>query len=378
MAKVSKSVREKRKDFAKTKLKVGKSKQLPANHTDTTFRTKAVVLPKQSVTQEATVKEARSISHYLALLSHKSGDIRRDALQQLTAHLTAHPPHLSTIITPILQAISPLIIDDTSSVRAALLELFRSVLRKLPGRVLNAHTDHLLLYISSAMTHISPSIRADSTRFLEWSIAHMSAAETIVTKQFEKFLNNFSTLLGWTGQNTMLSNGKALANHLNVFSILLAQALNAAPGQAQEVTEFVVPFMLDQDFYIAHRGTDRLNQSCQTLDLFHRDTPGQGADVTNFDLLAPHMTGLAQYLSNKFTDSANADGQLCLPVLKVVSTLFLCPQAQTSKPIASVVAKIARSFDNLQESAGSSMPQGLIGEWRVIQDYCPGGEDDDA
>lgn len=41
--------KEKQKDFAKAKLKVGKTAQKPDNYTDTSFKSKTISLPNQSI-----------------------------------------------------------------------------------------------------------------------------------------------------------------------------------------------------------------------------------------------------------------------------------------------------------------------------------------
>ena len=371
MAKVSKSVREKRKDFAKTKLKVGKSRQAPANQTDTSFRSKSVVLPKQSVTQESTVKEAQTLQHHIALLSHKSGETRKDALQQLISYLVANPPKASITVTPLMAALSPMIIDDTTSVRRVLLELFVKILANLPATTLNAHSNLLLLYISSAMSHISPSIRADSTRFLKWAMAYTNATQVIITNQLQKFMKLFSTLLGWNGQSSSIGSSKALSIHLDVFNTLISMSLMEPPVEVVPATEYIVPLRRDEDCFIPHRTTRILLQSRQPLNLFSIDFDLVNPDSTNYDIIEPYIGVILNFLSNKFTDSSNADGALCLPILVLLHTMILHEQVKTRKDLKMTTQTIAKSMDDLLEQNSRSAISGLVGEWRQVQAALP-------
>ncbi|CCG82088.1 Pre-rRNA-processing protein ipi1 [Taphrina deformans PYCC 5710] len=367
MAKISKSVREKRKDFAKTKLKVGKSRQLPANHTDTSFRSKAVVLPKQSVTQEANVKELQTLSHLLALLSHKSGDTRKDALQQLTAHLAANPPRLSTIVTPVMKALCPLIIDDTTSVRKQLLEILNSVLSKLPRQTLNTHVRLLLLYVSSAMTHISPSIRADSTKYLDWTMKNSNAVEIIIADQLPQYMNTFATLFGWIRPSNGIGNNRVLSFHLSCFHYFLNAVLHEDATVVPDVLELTIPLSYGKDIFIPHRATQYMIQNCQALNLFSFTT-SNSADASNFDSIEPHMQPLLKYMSDKFIDSVNGDRSLCTPILHIMKTLVSSPLIRHSDDCKATLRTIGRGIDNIDESVGRGFVQGVIGEWRLIKE----------
>ncbi|KAI9744343.1 MAG: rRNA processing protein, partial [Chaenotheca gracillima] len=68
MGSSAKKKKEKRKDFQKPKLKVGKAKPKAANFTDTSFRSKGIVLKQQSLSTVAPTFQAQ-FSHHLSLLS---------------------------------------------------------------------------------------------------------------------------------------------------------------------------------------------------------------------------------------------------------------------------------------------------------------------
>ncbi|KAG0637437.1 Rix1 complex component [Tuber brumale] len=169
----AKRKREKQKDFQKPKLKVGKAKAKADNFTNTSFKSKAITLATQSLHTSAP-STTYLFTHHLSLLTHHSATTRKESLSYLKTHLPAarsatasttpnaicNLPTTSSLVSSLL----PLILDPSTSVRAQLLAL----LTLLPHTHLTLHTRKILLFVNSAMTHISSDIRADSTKFLDW------------------------------------------------------------------------------------------------------------------------------------------------------------------------------------------------------------------
>jgi Rix1 complex component involved in 60S ribosome maturation len=90
----------------------------------------------------------------------------------------------------------PLILDTSSSVRSELINLLRDLFPTLISKEpLQAHIPMLALYIQSAMTHIRPDIRKDSTKFLTW-LLNIGALQ-IVRGSWSKLVSSFAGLLGW-------------------------------------------------------------------------------------------------------------------------------------------------------------------------------------
>ncbi|KZZ96372.1 hypothetical protein AAP_01145 [Ascosphaera apis ARSEF 7405] len=67
---------EKKKDFQKQKLKVGKTKPKPSNYTDTSFKAKSIVLNQQSLSTSAPSFNAQ-FAHSVSLLGSKSDTQRQ-------------------------------------------------------------------------------------------------------------------------------------------------------------------------------------------------------------------------------------------------------------------------------------------------------------
>ncbi|CAA7266517.1 unnamed protein product [Cyclocybe aegerita] len=121
MPKSAKKRKEKVADFSKAKLKLGKGKTLANNAIDTTFKARSIVLPSQSIavekdTSEPITKRQLTFNDLLSHLKHYNAGTRKGMV---------------------------------------------SVENLIP------HSPLLLLYTTSAQTHIFPEIRIDAIRFLD-------------------------------------------------------------------------------------------------------------------------------------------------------------------------------------------------------------------
>ncbi|RMZ90228.1 hypothetical protein DV736_g2537, partial [Chaetothyriales sp. CBS 134916] len=127
MTSSAKKKRERKKDFQKPKLKVGKAKPKAVNHTDTNFRAKAIVL-NQQLSVDAPSASAQ-FSHHVSLLSSKSENQRRESLVFLAACLDSAKTTaaLPLTISAFLEKLCPLILDGSNGVRSQLLKLFQTI-----------------------------------------------------------------------------------------------------------------------------------------------------------------------------------------------------------------------------------------------------------
>ncbi|KAL7273733.1 rRNA processing protein [Rhizina undulata] len=208
MGSSNKKKKEKAKDFAKPKLKVGKTKPKAANFTDTSFKSKGIVLASQSLHASAPTT-SYLFAHHLSLLKHHSASTRKESLSYLTTHLPAAlsspqaqlPPSSTTASAAIpttatlIPTIVPLILDSASSVRTQLLTL----LKTLPEDQVKMHAGKIMLYVNSAMTHISEDVRGDSTKFLSW-ILSLAPEEVFRGGGWGKGLWGLVGVLGWGGR----------------------------------------------------------------------------------------------------------------------------------------------------------------------------------
>ncbi|KAI5858004.1 putative rRNA processing protein Ipi1 [Tricharina praecox] len=221
MTSSNKKKRAKIADFKKQKLRVGKTPAQSANFTPTSFRTKAIVLASQNV--HHVVDITAQFQHHVTLLSHHTPATRKDSLHYLSLHLPSSPLP-SAILLPKL---APLIQDPSSSVRAALL----SLLTTLPARDARLHLPPILLHIWSAISHIQPDVRADSTGFLQWAL-RAAPRETLAHGGWEKGLIMFVGLMGFGDASVAAGSkgAKAVLRHLGVLREFLEVG---CPGEGE-------------------------------------------------------------------------------------------------------------------------------------------------
>ncbi|KAF2177177.1 rRNA processing protein Ipi1 [Zopfia rhizophila CBS 207.26] len=209
MGSSAKRKKEKKKDFQRPKLKVGKAKPKAANFTDTSFKAKSIVLTQQSISTSAP-SVALQCSHHLSLLTHRSDSQRRDSLAFLTTAIASHPPDspLPQPSSVILPAVQRLILDGSNAVRQQLLKL----LQCLPKGDIAGHADQLLLHIRAGITHLASDIRVFALDVLEWLLGVAGDEVVGCAGGWVRTLKCFLALLGWQTD----AGGKWSASRLTV------------------------------------------------------------------------------------------------------------------------------------------------------------------
>ncbi|KAJ5919320.1 Pre-rRNA-processing protein ipi1 [Penicillium verhagenii] len=203
----SKRKKERKQDFQKPKLKVGKARAKPDNFTDTSFRSKAIVLTQQSLQLTAPTSNA-VFSHHLSLLTSKSDSQRRDSLAHLTSSISSRPVNspLPQPVSVMLPALTPLLLDGSNNVRTQLLKL----LRTLPSSDVQDHVVQLLPYVRAGMTHLAADIRVTAVEVLSWLVEAAGEQVVACAGGWIKTLNCFLSVLGWhTEESARWSSNRA-------------------------------------------------------------------------------------------------------------------------------------------------------------------------
>ncbi|CAG8553939.1 10247_t:CDS:2 [Acaulospora colombiana] len=189
MPKKSKHKRKlQQEDFKKPKLKVGKKKPTAANFTNTTFKSRSIILPGQSITEDKTNEITNSrnltLNELITQLKHYSPGTRRDAIQGLKDFFLKYPHALSESLTTI-----------DKNVRRTLLAFLTEFMPSMPKSDLKPFLPLLIVYTCSAMTHIYEDIRIDAIKFIEiWLLV---APDVIVDGFWQKSAND-KQLIGTT------------------------------------------------------------------------------------------------------------------------------------------------------------------------------------
>ena len=190
-------------DFQKKKLKLGKGKQAANNATDTSFKAKTVALPQQSInldrTRALTTRKGQTLNDLCVSTRHHNAGVRKDSLLgeveliQTFPHLATTSSSLSILVPSLLHLLS----DEDSQVRQTLRKLLSELLERNRmlcesnsphGRTahqpnaLQPYMSQLLLYITSAMSHIFAEVRLDAVLALSILIDEggEAARETVV------------------------------------------------------------------------------------------------------------------------------------------------------------------------------------------------------
>ncbi|KAG1783868.1 hypothetical protein EV702DRAFT_1055985 [Suillus placidus] len=172
MPKSSKKKKEKAVDFSKAKLKLGKGKQLPSNVVDTSFKARSIALPTQSIAIEKdatlpTTRRKQSFDDLVLLMKHYNANTRKDTIMSFRELFELHPDIVESSMTILLGACVRLIGDEDAGVRKTLLSFLSWLLPLVSKENLIPHVPLLILFTTSAQTHIFPEIRIDAVRFLD-------------------------------------------------------------------------------------------------------------------------------------------------------------------------------------------------------------------
>ncbi|KAG0047219.1 hypothetical protein BGZ83_007690 [Gryganskiella cystojenkinii] len=193
----SKRKKEKNADFKKTKLKVGKKKAVSDSFTDTSFKSKAISLPSQSITHDKTtlLTNSRNVtfSELMTQLKHYSPSTRKDALLGLRDLFHRHPHLLPLHLGVLVNTIVRLLIDDSSMVRKGLQTFLAEFIPMLHPRDVHPFLPLLVVYTCSAMTHILEDIREDALAFLDIWVA--AGGQMVVNGFWDKIIPNYISLL---------------------------------------------------------------------------------------------------------------------------------------------------------------------------------------
>lgn len=168
-------------DFQKTRKKLGKGKQLNSNATDTSFKAKTIALPQQSISVDRshalTTKRNQTLDDLVVQTRHHSPGVRRDAVLGFLELVTTYPALLLTE-RQLLGGVLGLIGDDDVGVRATVIKYLRHVVRALSAEQLAPHLSPLLLYTTSALSHIMNPVRLDALLVLQLLLEQAPAAAT--------------------------------------------------------------------------------------------------------------------------------------------------------------------------------------------------------
>ncbi|KZP31318.1 hypothetical protein FIBSPDRAFT_945334 [Athelia psychrophila] len=359
MPKSAKKRRDKAADFSKAKLKLGKGKKLADNAIDTSFKARSIALPTQSIAIDKdegapTTRRRLTFEDLIAHAKHYSASTRKDALLGLRELLEGHPELVESSLTVLLNACVRIIGDEDASVRKTLLSFLAWLLPRIPIENLIPHSPLLILFTTSAQTHIFPEIRIDAVRFLDLFLEIMPA--TIVSGWTDKKCHGNRVLEGYLGilnagtkfgetdgpmkatssaSVTLSPGSKAIV--LKSLSTFLKHALSS-PNRARNTTDasiptwFLLPSFECQEAYESFEGL--LQPQAGTSGTSKRWQPEVDIDANEEDF-AQNFNFAIQPFGNQWSlqdlsDIVNQTGAISeVDALRSVDTAFVTHLART-------------------------------------------------
>ncbi|XP_020553763.1 uncharacterized protein LOC105173986 isoform X2 [Sesamum indicum] len=184
-------------DFKKIRRKIGRKLPPPKNATNTEIKSKAIVLPEQSIASEkaglAVSKKGLTLKELLQQTSHHNIHVRKDALLGIRDILLKHPAELKLHKLAIIEKLRERIGDDDKLVRELLYQLFKSVI--FPGCAKDNQgplVSLMMAYIFSAMTHLAIDVRLMAFKFFDLVVQFYPPSFSLYA---EKILQNYEDML---------------------------------------------------------------------------------------------------------------------------------------------------------------------------------------
>ncbi|XP_004303376.1 PREDICTED: uncharacterized protein LOC101296122 isoform X1 [Fragaria vesca subsp. vesca] len=184
-------------DFKKIKRKIGRKLPPAQNATNTEIKSKAIVLPEQSVASEkaglAVNKKGLTLKELLQQTSHYNSKVRKDALLGIKDLFLKHPEELRLHKYTVIEKLRERIGDDDRLVRETLYQLFKLVI--FPGFKEDNQelfVSLMMAYIFNSMTNLAIDVRLMAFKFLELVIQYYPPSFFLYA---EKILQNFEDIL---------------------------------------------------------------------------------------------------------------------------------------------------------------------------------------
>ncbi|KAK6147324.1 hypothetical protein DH2020_018236 [Rehmannia glutinosa] len=181
----------------KIKRKIGRKLPPPKNSTNTEIKSKAIVLPEQSIVSEkaglAVSRKGLTLKELLQQTNHHNAKVRKDALLGIKDVLVHHSVELKLHKLAVIEKLRERIGDDDKLVRETLYQLFKSVIFPGCGKDNQGPLVSLMMaYIFNAMTHLAIDVRLMAFKFFDLVVQFYPSAFSLYA---EKILQNYEDIL---------------------------------------------------------------------------------------------------------------------------------------------------------------------------------------
>lgn len=193
----SKKKQQRGVDFKKIKRKLGRKLPPPQNATNTEIRSKAIVLPEQSVASEKTglavSRKGLTLKELLQQTSHHNPKVRKDALTGIKDIFLKHPTELRSHKLAVIEKLRERISDDDKLVRETLYQLLKTVVfPSCREESQGPFVSLMMAYIFNAMTHLAIDVRLMAFKFFDLVVQHYPSSFSM---HAEKIFQNYEDIL---------------------------------------------------------------------------------------------------------------------------------------------------------------------------------------
>ncbi|KAI7990847.1 Testis-expressed protein 10 [Camellia lanceoleosa] len=184
-------------DFKKIKRKIGRKLPPPKNATSTEIKSKAIILPEQSVASEkaglAVSKKGLTLKELLQQTSHHNSKVRKDALIGIRDIFLKYPTELRLHKLAVIEKLRERISDDDKLVRETLYQLLKSVIFPTCKEDNQGPFISLMMaYIFNAMTHLAIDVRLMAFKFFDLVVQYYPLSFSLYS---EKIFQNYEYVL---------------------------------------------------------------------------------------------------------------------------------------------------------------------------------------
>ncbi|XP_020590599.1 testis-expressed protein 10 homolog [Phalaenopsis equestris] len=215
-------------DFKKIKRKIGRKLPPPKNFTDTSIKSKAIILPEQSVATDkaslAVNNKGLTLRELLQQTSHHNAKIRRAALIGIKDLVSKHPSELKLHKLALIEKLRDRVCDKDKMVRETLYQILKTVIfPSLKEDATGPSISLLMVYVFSAMTHIAVDIRLMAFKLFKLVVLNYPSSFTIYTGQvIDNYIDILRNHLKYLQEKSNLRN--ALGGLVHCLSLLVSKS----------------------------------------------------------------------------------------------------------------------------------------------------------
>ncbi|PIK62541.1 putative testis-expressed sequence 10 protein-like [Apostichopus japonicus] len=191
MGKSSRKNKEKKKDFQKVKLKVGKKKPMPDNFTNTAFKSQSVLMKEQFKVVDGAIpqtKKKQTIEDLLCTINHYNAKVRTSTLMGLKELLVANNHLIQDNLAALIQNVAHTFTDKDRDVRQAGHPVMQQVVKNIPSNLMVPFFPTMCAHLCCAMTHLQEDIQLDALTILDLLLVHYPS---LVITRSKELLTNF-------------------------------------------------------------------------------------------------------------------------------------------------------------------------------------------